>query len=77
MHLPAVKRQLVAWCRYRRQLPLVIVELFGGVLLAVVSDCHDASRARSIASAISYARLANNSGLWHGSAIACRAFAAK
>ena len=28
MHLLAVKRQLVARCRYRRQLPLVIVELF-------------------------------------------------
>lgn len=27
MHLPAVQCQLVARCRYRRQLPLVIVEL--------------------------------------------------
>ena len=44
MHLPAVQRQLVARVRYRRQLPLVIVELFGGVLLAVVGDCHDAFR---------------------------------
>lgn len=44
MHLPAVKRQLVARCRHRRQLPFVIVELFGGVLLAVVGDGHDASR---------------------------------
>lgn len=43
MHLPAVQRQLVARCRYRRQLPLVIVELFGGVLLAVVGDCHKSS----------------------------------
>ena len=43
MHLPAVQSQLVAWCRYRRQLPLVIVELFGGVLLAVVGDCHKSS----------------------------------
>lgn len=42
MHLPAVKRQLFTRCRYGRQLPLVIVELFGGVLLAVVGDCHDA-----------------------------------
>jgi hypothetical protein len=38
MHLPAVQRQLFTRVRYRRQLPLVIVELFGGVLLAVVSD---------------------------------------
>lgn len=43
MHLLAVKRQLVTRCRYRRQLPLVIVELFGGVLLAVVGDCHKSS----------------------------------
>ena len=43
MHLPAVQRQLVTRCRYRRQLPLVIVELFGGVLLAVVGDCHKSS----------------------------------
>jgi hypothetical protein len=27
MHLPAVKHQFFARCRYRRQLPLVIVEL--------------------------------------------------
>ena len=44
MHLPAVQGQLVARCRYLSQLPLVIVELFGCVLLAVVGDCHDASR---------------------------------
>lgn len=44
MHLPAVKRQPLSRCRYRRQLPLVIVELFGGVLLAVVGDCHEAPR---------------------------------
>lgn len=43
MHLLTVKRQLVTRCRYLRQLPLVIVELFGGVLLAVVGYCHDAS----------------------------------
>lgn len=43
MHLPAVKRQLVARCRHRRRLPFVIVELFGGVLLAVVGDCHKSS----------------------------------
>lgn len=49
MHLPSVQRELVARVRYRRQLPLVIVELFGGVLLAVVSDCHEASRERSTA----------------------------
>lgn len=40
MHLPAVQHQFFPRCRYRRQLPLVIVELFGGVLLAVVGDCH-------------------------------------
>lgn len=44
MHLPAVQHQFLPRCRYRRQLPLVIVELFGGVLFAVVGDCHDASR---------------------------------
>lgn len=43
MHLPAVQRQLVTRFRYRRQLPLVIVELFGCVLLAVVGDCHKSS----------------------------------
>lgn len=43
MHLPAVKRQLFTRCRYLRQLPLVIVELFSGVLLAVVGDCHDSA----------------------------------
>lgn len=49
MHLPAVGRQLFTRCRYRRQLPLVIVELFGGVLLAIVGDYHDASRALAFA----------------------------
>ena len=43
MHLPAVHRQLLARVRYRSKLPLVIVELFGGVLLAVVDDCHDSA----------------------------------
>ena len=43
MHLPAVQRQLVTRVGYRRQLPLVIVKLFGGVLLAVVGDCHKSS----------------------------------
>lgn len=60
MHLPAVQHQFFPRCRYRRQLSLVIVELFGGVLLAVVGDCHDASRARSIASAMLYASLAKS-----------------
>ena len=60
MHLPAVKHQFFTRCRYRRQLPLVIVELFGCVLLAVVGDCHDSSRARSIASAMLYASLAKS-----------------
>lgn len=49
MHLPAIQSQLVAWCRYRRQLPLVIVELFGGVKLAVLGDCHGASREWNVA----------------------------
>lgn len=60
MHLPAIKCELFPRCRYRRQLPLVIVELFGGVLLAVVGDFHDAYRARSMASAMLYASLAKS-----------------